>query len=319
MHHPLRRTLPALAALGIATAAPLVTAGPAQAIERCGSAAVEYSVDNGATWQNNDRMSAPYGSIQVRLDGNVDKGCSYQVSLASYSTQGPTWGSSGTQAFLGWATTTLDSGKRQATLDISADMPPCFGQIDLYNGATKYDGISGPLPKYPTGVFPDNLISAWNGGSACQVTPTPPAPSPSSSKSAPSSPSPSPSSSTPPPPSPSAPAPASPSGPSSPGNSPSPSPSGSSSTPASSPTKSSPSAPAGTVPSPSAPAPSGSAAATDEPVGTPSVKPVSATPTGLAFTGTNGGQLVTFGVGGAVLIAIGAGAVLFTRRRNAHR
>ncbi|MDH6121137.1 hypothetical protein ABH930_006630 [Kitasatospora sp. GAS204A] len=304
MHHPLRRILPALAALGIAAAAPLVAAGPAQAHESCGDAAIEYSVDNGAHWQTGGRMSAPHGTIQVRLDGDVSKGCSYQVSLASYSTQGPTWGTSGTQTFLGWATTTLSQDHRQATLDISSSLPPCFGQIDLYNGATKYDGVSGPLPKYPNGVFPDNLITAWNGGTACQGTPPPtppPSPSPSDSAPAPTGPT------TPPP------ANGTPSGGSTP-SAPKP-PVTKPSAPVSGTVKPSTSAAPITVASPSVP----SAPATGEPVGTPSVKPVSATPTNLAFTGTNGGQLVTFGVGGAVLLAAGVGAVVFTRRRSAHR
>ncbi|MCX4750826.1 hypothetical protein OG455_35890 [Kitasatospora sp. NBC_01287] len=338
MHHPLRRTLPALAALGIAVTAPLLTAGPAQAheVDHCDSATVEYSVDNGATWQNGDRMAQPHGTIQVKLDGDISKGCSYQISLASYSTEGPTWPTSGTQSFLGWATTTLSQSHRQAKLDVSGSLPPCFGQIDLYSGGTKFDGTkgNGPLPKYPNGVFSNSLISAWNGGTACQGTPTPtPSQSASPSASASGSTSPSPSASTSTSPSPSGSTSSSPSGSPSPSastsgsTSPSPSvsaststsPSASASVSTSTKPSSSASAPAAVAATPSAPAPSGSPVTTDELVGSPSVQPVSATPTGLAFTGTNGGQLVTFGVGGAVLIAAGVGAVLFTRRRSAQR
>ncbi|MGF1432109.1 LAETG motif-containing sortase-dependent surface protein [Kitasatospora sp. LaBMicrA B282] len=313
MHHPLRRTLPALAALGIAAAAPLLTAGPAVARDTgsCGTATVAYSVDNGAHWTTAGEMDKPYGVIQVKLVGKVTKGCPYEVSLASYSTEGPTWATSGTQAFLGWATTTLSSNTPQATLDVSGTLPPCFGQIDLYNNGNKFDGVSNPLPRYPDGVFPNSLISHWNGGSACAPTPTP-TPTPTQTPVTPGKPSPSPSGSK--------------------TGSPSPSPTTGTPSPSASSSRTgtpSPSAGTGKSPSPSASAttPAGTAAttpapgATDSagPVGSSTVQPASTTPTGLAFTGTDGSQLVTYGVGGAVLVAAGAGAVVLTRRRNAHR
>lgn len=333
MHHPLRRTLPALAALGIAVTAPLLAAGPAQAHEgaRCDDAGLSYSTD-GTHWVTSGGLSGTTGSVQVKVDG-ASKGCSYQVSLASYSTQGPTWASSGTQTFLGWATTTLTSAKPQATLDISAHLPQCYGQIDLYSGSAKHDGVSAPLPHYPTAVYNGDLISAWNGGKACQApTPTPspsvPAPTPSAGASVPGVPSPSPSAPTSPSPSAGVPSPSasapgtgtpSASHPASPSAS---APAGPSTRPSASatvqPTSSAP-ASAVAVASPSSPAPTASADATGEPVGTPSVKPVSATPTGLAFTGTNGTQLTAFAGGGAALLVIGAGAVYFARRRSAQR
>ncbi|MEU8921474.1 hypothetical protein AB0D10_11155 [Kitasatospora sp. NPDC048545] len=86
-------------------------------------------------------------------------GCDYKVSLASYSTEGPTFAASGTQTFLGSATVTLNRENPQATLDISAYLPKCFGQIDLYPGDQKFDGHSNPLPHYPDIVLPDHLIT----------------------------------------------------------------------------------------------------------------------------------------------------------------
>ncbi|GAA2278455.1 MULTISPECIES: LPXTG cell wall anchor domain-containing protein [Kitasatospora] len=290
MHHPLRRTLPALAALGIAVGAPVLTAGTAHAVMHdCGEVAVQYSVDGGSHWINGGRMSEPHGTIQVRLVGETSPGCDYKVSLASYSTEGPDWGTSGTQTFLGWATTTLNHDRPQATLDVSAHLPKCFGQIDLYAGDQKFDGVSNPAPHFPDTVVPRNLITAWNGGSACQ-------PTPSSSPSAPVSPNPVP--------------------PSHPAGSPSPS---ASVPPSASPKPShSPSTPTRTghpSSAPSAPAPSAS-----EPVGTPSVKPVSDKPAPvLASTGSDGGQMIATAVGGVALLALGAGAVVFSRRRAARR
>ncbi|GAB2728472.1 hypothetical protein [Kitasatospora kifunensis] len=334
MHHPLRRTLPALAALGIAVTAPLLAAGPAQAHDgaRCDDAGISYSTDGGSSWITSGGLSGTTGTVQVKLDGTAGKGCSYQVSLASYSTQGGSWASSGTQTFLGWATATLTRDKSQATLDISAHLPQCYGQIDLYSGSVKHDGVSAPAPHYPTGVYGGDLISAWNGGAPCQSpapTPTPSAsvpvlPTPSAGASLPGTPLPSQSATGSPSPSAAVPS-ASASAPATvaPSASASRSASASASASATKPSASatalasgSASASAVAVASPSSPAPTGSAAATGEPVGTPSVKPVSATPTGLAFTGTNGTQLTAFAGGGAALLVVGAGAVFFARRRS---
>ncbi|MQS15780.1 hypothetical protein F7Q99_26815 [Streptomyces kaniharaensis] len=301
MHSP-RRTLPALAALGIAVGAPLLTAGTAHAEGvRCGDAAVQYSVDGGKNWINGGRMSEPHGVIEVRLTGESQDGCDYKVSLASYSTEGPTWATSGTQTFLGWATATLNHGNRQATLDVTAHLPKCFGQIDLYNGDKKFDGVANPAPKYPHGVFPDNLISAWNGGHACAPTPTgtPTVPVPTATASVT--------------PSPTATATATPQPTASP----------TATTTATATAKPSTSATPSATPSqaatPSAPAPS---ASTDSagPVGTPTVKPVSTTPAEtLASTGGNSGQMIAYAAGGAALLAVGAGALVVSRRRASRR
>ncbi|MBV6697691.1 hypothetical protein [Kitasatospora aureofaciens] len=305
MHLSLRRTLPALAALGIAVGAPLLTAGTAHAVgERlCGDTSVQYSVDGGKTWVDNGRMSEPHGVIQVRLAGDAGEGCDYKISLASYDTEGPTWATSGKQTFLGWATTTLNHEKRQATLDIAADLPKCFGQIDLYNGDKKFDGVANPAPKYPNGVFPDNLIAAWNGGKACAPTPTGtptvPVPTSSASPTATATPHPTPSASA------TATATATPSSTAKPSASPT--------------TTGTPSATPSHAATPTSPAPSTSADTTG-PVGKPTAKPVSTTPAQtLASTGGNSTQLIAYAAGGAALLAIGAGALVTARRRAARR
>jgi LPXTG-motif cell wall-anchored protein len=172
----------ALTALGTGSAI------AAQSHSECGRVSIEHSVDNGASWTTNGRMDGAHvpATVQVRLTGDVQEGCSFSVSLASYSAQGPTWQTSGTQAFLGWATATLTKSQPTATLDVSQHAPTCYGQIDLYGNGTKYDGVTGALPHYPDSATPTDLISAWNGGTACSSTPTPPStPTPAPSTPAP--------------------------------------------------------------------------------------------------------------------------------------
>ncbi len=190
-----RRVLAIVGAGSAAVALTAFGAGSAQAAphhnSQCGRVSIEHSVDGGSSWSANGRMDGDHipASVQVRLTGDVQDGCSYPVSLASYSAEGPTWQNSGTQAFLGWATTTLDKDHSSATLDVSAHAPNCFGQIDLYGNDTKYDGVTGALPHYPDSATPTDLITAWNGGKACDTTPTPPA-TPTPTQSAPSTPTP---------------------------------------------------------------------------------------------------------------------------------
>ncbi|MFI9274546.1 hypothetical protein ACIGXM_28125 [Kitasatospora sp. NPDC052896] len=290
MHRPLRRALPALAVAGIALATSLVTAGTAQAHVAgggCDSLGIRYSVDGGQTWTSSDVMAQPYPSLVVKLVGQAQDGCDYNVSLASYSTQGATWAKSGVQTFLGWATATLNKKHPQATLDISKFIPPCFGQTDLYNGKTEFDGVHGPLPLFPNQPYPTGLISHWNGGQKCDTPPVSPPPTGTGSAS------PSPSTSTTPPTG---------------TGSASPSPSTSTGTGTPSPSSSSPAAAVPTTPTD-----------TSGPTGTPSVAPVSTTPassgSSLAFTGTDGTALTEVGAGGAALLALGAGAVVASRRR----
>ncbi len=177
----------------MAVALTAIGAGSAEASahshSQCGQVHIEHSVDGGSTWTTNGRMDGDHMpvTVQVRLTGDVMDGCSYPVSLSSYSAEGPTWQNSGMQGFLGWATTTLSKDQTSATLDVSQNAPTCFGQIDLYGNATKYDGVSGALPHYPDSATPTDLITAWNGGHACATTPTPPtAPTPSASAPTPS-------------------------------------------------------------------------------------------------------------------------------------
>ncbi|MFF3072851.1 hypothetical protein ACFVSN_05260 [Kitasatospora sp. NPDC057904] len=310
MHQPLRRSLPALAALGIAIGAPLMTAGTAHAQGEyaCGDVNVKYSVDGGKSWTEDGRMDQPHGVIQVRLVGDITEGCDYEVSLASYDTEGPTWETSGKQTFLGWATTTLNKGHSQATLDVSKHLPKCFGQIDLYNNDQKFDGVANPLPKYPNGVFPNDLITAWNGGKACTPTPTPTG-TPTATGTPTRTPTGTPTSSASPTGTPTQHPTGTPTATTTPSTSASPSAS----------TSTKPSAPATTgtpSASPAAPAPSGPADTTG-PVGKPSAKPVSTKPAPvLASTGGNSGQMIAYGAGGAALLAVGGGALVIARRRG---
>ncbi|MDH6108981.1 hypothetical protein P3T36_007148 [Kitasatospora sp. MAP12-15] len=275
MHRSLRRTLPALAAAGIAIAAPLLTITPAQAEASgpCSSVGIEYSTDGGQSWtqsHSNDggQTWSQAGHLHdmatkfvVRLTGETSDGCEYPISLASYSTEGSSWATSGNQTFLGWDTTTLDNKNPKATLDVSSNTPKCYGQIDLYGTGVKHDGIAGPLPKYPNAVFPHALITAWNGGTACTSTPSSPPPV--------------------------------------------------------NPTKPAPAGPKTTPPaSPSASASASASTVATAPTASPST-PASTTTKGLAFTGTNGSALAEVAAGAAGLLVLGAGSVVFARRRSA--
>jgi hypothetical protein len=272
----------AVIGLGSITAAMSVAGiGTAQANGQsqndCGQVTIEHSVDGGQTWSTNGRIdgSAP-AKITVRLKGDVQSGCDYAVSLASYSADGGTWATSGDQAFLGWDTTTLNSGNREHTLDVSGFAPKCFGQIDLYGNGTKYDGSdrAHALPHYPDSVTPTDLITAWNGGQAC----TSPSPSPSGD----TSPTPSPSHST--------------------SQTPAPSTSATTTAPADS----------GSSPSPSA---TNTAPPVGAPVVRPASQTSSGSGD-LAETGGNGSQTAAFAAGGAALLTVGGGAVYVTRRRR---
>ncbi|SEO57309.1 LPXTG-motif cell wall anchor domain-containing protein [Actinacidiphila rubida] len=291
-----RRATGVAVALGSITAAiSLAGIGTAQAhdghhgSQGCGRVGIEHSVDGGQTWTTNGRMDGDPqpATVQVRLTGIADDSkCSYTVSLASYSAEGPTWETSGAQQFLGWDTTTLNAGNKEATLSVKDTAPPCFGQIDLYGNGTKYDGSSdqAALPHYPNSATPTNLITAWNGGHKCDEQTTPPA-SPTTDTPSPSD---SPTTDSP---------------------SPSDSPTTDSPSPSSSPTTTAPAVGDTSSPSPSASA----TGSTTAPTGTPSVPPSSGN---LAETGGNGTQTVAFAAGGAALLVAGGAAVYFTRRRK---
>ncbi|MFI1091892.1 LAETG motif-containing sortase-dependent surface protein [Streptomyces sp. NPDC020917] len=294
-----RRAIGVAVGVGSFTAAiTMAGTGVAQAHGgKCDRAGIEHSIDDGQTWTHDGRMDGDKVPtvVKVRLTDTerIGDGCTYNVSLASYSAEGPKWENSGTQAFLGFATTTLSKKSPEATLDVSQWAPECFGQIDLYGNNTKYDGSSdsAALPHYPDSATPTNLITAWNGGQECQQSPSP---SPSDETTSPTTPSTSPSTDTPS---------TSPST-----DTPSTSPSTDTPSPSGSPTTSAPAVGDSSSPSPSA-------GSTAPPTGTPSVPPADSSGN-LAETGGNGTQTATFAAGGAVLLLAGGAAVFFTRRRH---
>lgn len=171
---------------------PKPSAKQSKADKECPPTKIDYSVDGGRTWTRKGLLGGFYGKIQVRLTEKRPAICRYTVSLASYSAEGPTWSTSGTQRFLGMDTLTLTGKKPTGTLDISKHLPPCYGQIDLYAGSKKYTGKESP--KYGVNKYPEHMIAGWNGGKKCKPTATkPPVPTiPKASISPPKLPKPSP-------------------------------------------------------------------------------------------------------------------------------
>ncbi|WP_433890494.1 LAETG motif-containing sortase-dependent surface protein [Streptomyces sp. CA-111067] len=271
----------------------------------CDSVGIEYKIDGGH-WTTSGRINGdtPPTKISVRLTDNPGKNCRYDVSLASYSAEGPAWENSGQQDFLGWDTVTLNKGKKSATLDVSGSAPTCFGQVDLYGNGTEFDGgagsAHGPLPHYPNSATPTNLITAWNGGHECQSSPTPtptattdsPSPTPTETTGSPT--------------------------PTATTDSPSPTPTETTGSPTATPTETT-GSPSPSVDDTSSPSPTTSVpTSTTAPTGTPSVPPATS-PSGngdLAETGSNSSQNVAFIGGGAALLVVGGAAVYFARRRN---
>ncbi|MEU3694639.1 LPXTG cell wall anchor domain-containing protein [Streptomyces griseoviridis] len=266
--------------LGLTVALPLCAGTPAHAEDAkdCGRVGVEYTADRGQHWLTSGRITqdAPVTRIDVRLKEEPAQGCRYAVSLASYSTEGPTWETSGTQTFLGSDTVVLTKDLAQSALDVSAFAPECFGQIDLYSGDRTYDGVDAPLPHYPVGQMDDSLIAYWNGGTEC-ATP-PPADSPA----------PTPGASTPPG--------------ATPGTTPpAPSPSGTPDTPA-------PATSAPPAPSPSSTTPRAAVV--------PGPSTHSTVPGTLASTGSDSGTTTALTLTAAALVGLGGGAYLLARRRR---
>ncbi|MER7765852.1 hypothetical protein [Kitasatospora sp. NPDC096140] len=163
-----------LTALALGAGAVVVAAPAAHAAPDCGRAPVQYSVDGGAHWTAGATMPAESAVVQVRLAGVPAAGCDYHVSLGSYETQGPTWATSGRQAFLGWATVTLTREHYRDTLDVTGHLPHCYGELALYTVGEKYDGSDSdhPLPHYPDEPFSGLAVATWNGGTACTPEPT---------------------------------------------------------------------------------------------------------------------------------------------------
>jgi hypothetical protein len=283
---------PALAALFASAVLPVLGAVPAEAssVSGCQAATVQYRLidaDGQPTggWTSVGgfhRWSDAPQTVQVRLVPGTHLGndCTYPVSLAAYTTQGPDWAHSGTQTYLSSSTVylgaadvpTADGTQQQTWQTLTVPKPQCYGQIDLYGDDVKYDGGTGeghgPLPYEPGNVVtPYHLIAAWNGGDkAC--TPSTPTPTPTASQPATPTPTPTPS------------GPASPSVP----------PVTPTTTPRVPPKTSPPASPAS--PSPSHP--------------------------GLAETGA-GAPVGLLSVGAALIVGIGAGALYLTRSRRVRR
>ncbi|MDH6214017.1 hypothetical protein [Streptomyces pseudovenezuelae] len=218
------RTLAVLAATVFAAAlVPVVGAGTASATTgaECNAATVQYRIVGadgnvvGADWTSEGgflQWETIPGTVQVRLapGQTVADGCTYPVSLAEYTTEGPNWYTSGHQAMVDKATVYLtaddlagsdDKGRTWQKLSVKS--PDCYGQIDLYGDDISYDGKTGtghgPLPYQPGNVnTPYHLIAAWNGGDKECTPGTPESPTPSeTTPSSPASPS-TPAGSTPP-------------------------------------------------------------------------------------------------------------------------
>ncbi|MGW5334277.1 hypothetical protein [Streptomyces bauhiniae] len=203
---PARYLATAAAAFLAATAAPLIGATAAHAQEggACSSATVQYRLVDadgkvvGADWSSQGgfhQWDTVPGTVEVRLapGQSVGEGCSYPVSLAEYTTEGPNWESSGRQEMIDKVTVHLtaddvagESDEGRTWQKLSVKPPTCFGQLDLYGEDTAYDGKEGeghgPLPDVRAGVLtPYHLIAAWNGGDKrCEAgTPESATPSPS--------------------------------------------------------------------------------------------------------------------------------------------
>ncbi|MFJ9426401.1 LAETG motif-containing sortase-dependent surface protein [Streptomyces sp. NPDC101249] len=208
------RTLYALAATAFAAGAlPVLAAGTASALSDggCRSATVQYRlVDTdgktiGPDWTSQGgfhQWTSVPGTVEVRLapDQKVGDGCTYPVSLAEYTTEGPDWLSSGRQALVDMSTVYLDakdvagSGDAGRTWQkLTVKSPDCYGQIDLYGDDVTYDGKTGEghgaLPDQPSGVMtPYHLIAAWNGGDKACEPAAPESPTPTPGEATPSTP-----------------------------------------------------------------------------------------------------------------------------------
>ncbi|MEX3099345.1 LAETG motif-containing sortase-dependent surface protein [Streptomyces sp. ST1015] len=193
------RSLALLAATAFAaSAAPLLAATEASATTGagCSSATIQYRLEGG-DWTSTGGFrtwNSGLDKVEVRLAPGQQVGadCKYPVSLAEYTTEGPSWATSGKQTLVEKATVYLgkddvagqdDSGRTWQKLNVKT--PDCYGQIDLYGDDVTYDGGTGeghgPAPYQPGNVVtPNHLIAAWNGGDkeCAPTTPsTPPAPS----------------------------------------------------------------------------------------------------------------------------------------------
>ncbi|MFD3835840.1 LAETG motif-containing sortase-dependent surface protein [Streptomyces sp. NPDC058642] len=221
------------------------------------------------------------GKVHIKVRAAQDA-ATCTASLASYIAHGPTFATSGEQIFVDFDTVTVKQGQSDS-LDIAVPDAGCYAQIDLYRGATKFDGnldaddgfTHGELPKGPDRpVIKDKLIAAWNGGTKdCSTTQTTPPATPPAETTPPAS-------------------------------------------------ESTPPASESTPPASESTPPASETPSTDTPSASESTTAPAATPNGggedLAETG---GSSATgpIAIGAAVLLAGGAGIVLATRRRKATR
>ncbi|GAQ58226.1 LAETG motif-containing sortase-dependent surface protein [Streptomyces acidiscabies] len=292
------RSLALLAATAFAaSAAPLLLAAtPAAATTGagCSSATIQYRLEGG-DWTSTGGFrtwNSGLDKVEVRLapDQQVGADCKYPVSLAKYTTEGPSWPTSGKQTLVQKATVYLgkddvagkdDSGRTWQKLNV--ETPDCYGQIDLYGDDVSYDGGTGeghgPAPYQPGNVVtPNHLIAAWNGGDK-ECTPATPPSEPSTPPSTP--PATPPAGETTPPPATETTPPAAPP-----------------TTPVSETPPTTPDVPPMTTPPPSTP--------------TPSPSPSESTPP-LAETGAST-PVGPIAGGAAAVVVIGAGAVFFANR-----
>ncbi len=119
----------------------------------CEPSSLTFSVPKGA-------VSYPMRVVSVTANGRLVDGCALPFSLASYRTQGPTWRTSGRQALIDRVGAILDNAQPSITLTVRT--PRRYGQTVFYPGLRVYDGIDGPLPRYPD-VRIDPSIS-WSNG-----------------------------------------------------------------------------------------------------------------------------------------------------------
>jgi hypothetical protein len=134
--------------------------------------------------------------VHVWAKTTLPANCALAFSLNSYTTQGPDWPSTGTQALLDHETITLNASHSTGTLTVQK--PLCYGQTDFYTGSIRFDGVDGALPHYPDTVVPQPLLAWSNGPSTkpkgCKQSMLMSGPLDSSAPGDPSSPAPSPSS-----------------------------------------------------------------------------------------------------------------------------
>jgi hypothetical protein len=155
------------------TATPVITATPYESVGGATATPVITAAPCTASLFGYDKSGAqayPMLVVHVWAIGTLPEGCSWSFSLNSYTTEGPSWSTSGTQSLYDHVSVTIDATHPSGTLTVN--QPLCYGQTDFYSGTTRFDGVDGSLPHYPDSVVPQPLIAYSNGGGAC-ATATP--------------------------------------------------------------------------------------------------------------------------------------------------